>query len=73
MKKIKRYVWLPALLFVYATVVYVYYGMEYPASWSANIRQLLCSYAIITLLFFVLRRREKLRSEREDDSIKDRE
>lgn len=64
-----KYIWLPALLFIYFLFMTFYFGLdllragEYTRFWATIGAELI---VIIALVFF-LKKRERLRKEREDD------
>ena len=64
-----KYIWLPTLLFLYFLFMTFYFGVdllragEYVRFWSTIAAELI---VIIALVFF-LKKRERLRKEREDD------
>lgn len=64
-----RYIWLPVLLLIYFMFMTFYYGLDLLKSGGAV--QFWCTVGaevvILTALAFFLKKREKLRREREDD------
>lgn len=68
MKKYKRSVWLPLLLLLYTTGMAIYF---LPRNTEISDTEKYCtigfSYVIIALLWFLLRRKEKMAEKREED------
>lgn len=64
-----RYIWLPAVLAIYFLFMTFYFGLDLLRAGGST--QFWCTVAaeivILTALVFFLRRREKLRREREED------
>lgn len=68
MKKYKKSSWLTALLFVYVTAMAIYFlPRNTQTGDTEKYLTVAASYVIILLLWFVLRRKERLASEREKD------
>ncbi|MBR5335460.1 MAG: hypothetical protein IKV23_04220 [Bacteroidaceae bacterium] len=60
-----------ALLFVYTTGMYIYFFPRNSEMGTAEKWAIVCvSYAMLAVLWFLLRRRERLRREREEDTCK---
>ncbi len=60
-----------ALLFVYTTGMYIYFFPRNSEMGTAEKWAIVCvSYAMLVVLWFLLRRRERLRREREEDAGK---
>ena len=60
-----------ALLFVYTTGMYIYVFPRNSEMGTAEKWAIVCvSYAMLVVLWFLLRRRERLRREREEDAGK---
>ena len=60
-----------ALLFVYTTGMYIYFFPRNSEMDTAEKWAIVCvSYAMLVVLWFLLRRRERLRREREEDAGK---
>lgn len=68
MKKYKRSSWLTIVLLVYVTAMAIYFLPR--NTQTGNTEKYLtvaASYVIVALLWFVLRRKERLAAEREED------
>ncbi|MCQ2246887.1 MAG: hypothetical protein MJZ69_08910 [Bacteroidaceae bacterium] len=73
MKRIKKSVWLPALMFIYATGMFVYFlPKNSEVGTTEKIITVAVAYAIILALFFMLRWKERLAKEREEDLKKNK-
>ena len=64
MGKTRKSLWLPWALLLVGTGFYVYYGVEWGA-WKENLPNLLIYIVIIFALYWALRKKEKMESERE--------
>lgn len=64
-----KYIWLPALLTVYFIFMTAYFGMDLLRSGETTRFwvTVLAEVAVLTALVFFLKKREKLRNEREKD------
>ncbi len=71
--KIKKYILIPLLLFVYVTGMVLYFIPKSTDSTLQKVFEVGASYALVIVLFFVLRHRERLRQERLDDMKKSEE
>lgn len=73
MKKYKKSVWLSVLLFIYVTVMAIYFlPRNTQIGETEKYLTVGASYVIVLLLWFVLRRKERLAAEREDDLKKNK-
>ena len=63
MRKNRKSLWLPWALLLVGVGFYVYYGIEWGA-WKENLPNLLIYIVIILALFWALRKKEKMESER---------
>lgn len=73
MKKIKRSVWVVLVLFVYITAITAYLApRNTEISSTEKTVTIVSSYVVLFLLWLVLRRREKLKSQRlkEDEELR---
>lgn len=64
-----KYIWLPALLSIYFVFMTVYFGMDLLRS-GETLRfwgTIAAEIAVLTALVFFLKKRERLRTEREND------
>lgn len=69
MKKIRKSNLLTALLFIYTTIMYIYlFPRNHEMSDTKKWVIVATSYAVLVILWFVLRRRETLREKREKDN-----
>ncbi|MBQ3188325.1 MAG: hypothetical protein IJA04_07550 [Bacteroidaceae bacterium] len=69
MKKIRKSNLLTAILFIYTTIMYIYlFPRNHEISDTKKWVIVATSYAVLVILWFVLRRREKLREKREKDN-----
>lgn len=68
MRKYRRSVWLPFILLIYTTGMAVYF---LPRNTEISDTEKYCtiglSYVIIAILWFLLRKKERLAKQREDD------
>lgn len=71
--KIKKYILIPLLLFVYVTGMVLYFIPKSTDSTLQKVFEVGVSYALVIVLFFVLRYRDRLRQERLDDMKKSEE
>lgn len=64
-----KYIWLPALLFVYFVFMTLYFGLDLLRSGAVAQFWLTLGgeVVVLTALVFFLKKRERLRREREDD------
>lgn len=64
-----KYIWLPAIIGVYFIVMAIWFGRDLLASgqYLRFISIIVVELLLLVGLFFSLRRRERLRREREDD------
>lgn len=66
MKKIANSVWIPAVLFIYATALFAYLFFYKEVGFSArNLTLAVLSYVIIILVYVVNRRNEKKKASKE--------
>jgi len=63
-KGIRKSTALPILLLFFGGLIYVYDGMRFN-SWRENLPNMLIMLALVVILFFVLRKKEKYQDERE--------
>lgn len=69
MKKIRKSNLLTAILFIYTTIMYIYlFPRNHEMSDTKKWVIVATSYAVLVILWFVLRRRETLREKREKDN-----
>ncbi len=69
MKKIRKSNLLTAILFIYTTIMYIYlFPRNHEMSDTKKWIIVATSYAVLVILWFVLRRRETLREKREKDN-----
>ncbi|MBR7133934.1 MAG: hypothetical protein IKC85_00020 [Bacteroidaceae bacterium] len=69
MKKIRKSNLLTALLFIYTTIMYIYlFPRNHEMSDTKKWVIVATSYAVLVILWFVLRRRETLREKREKEN-----
>ena len=69
MKKIRKSNLLTAILFIYTTIMYIYlFPRNHEMSDTKKWVIIATSYAVLVILWFVLRRRETLREKREKDN-----
>lgn len=69
MKKIRKSNLLTALLFIYTTIMYIYlFPRNHDMSDTKKWVIVATSYAVLVILWFVLRRRETLREKREKEN-----
>ena len=71
--RIKKYILIPLVLFIYVTCMVLYFIPKSTDSDVMKIVEVVVSYALVVALFFVLRYRERLRQERLDDMKKAKE
>lgn len=64
-----KYIWLPAILFIYFIFMTIYFGLDLLKSGATTQFWLTLGAETVVLiaLVFFLRKRERLRREREDD------
>lgn len=68
MKKFRKSNLLTILLFIYTTIMYIYlFPRNHEMSDTKKWIIVATSYAVLAILWFVLRRRERLRNERENE------
>ena len=65
--KLKKYILIPLVLFIYVTCMVLYFIPKSTDSTLQKTFQIVVSYALVVVLFFVLRYRERLKQERLDD------
>lgn len=67
--RLKKSVLLPVVLFVFSTGLFVYFSFfaVQPTPVKDNLVSLGVEYLLIVMLFFLLRKKEKMASERESD------
>ena len=65
--KLKKYILIPLVLFIYVTVMVLYFIPKSTDSTFQKTLQVVVSYLLVVVLFFVLRYRERLKQERLDD------
>lgn len=63
MKRIRKSHWLPWCLLIAGAAFYVYYGIEWGA-WIVNLPNMLIYIVIIFILYWVLRKKERMEDER---------
>lgn len=69
MKKIRKSNLLTAILFIYTTIMYIYlFPRNHEMSDTKKWVIVAISYAVLVILWFVLRRRETLREKREKEN-----
>lgn len=69
MKKIRKSNLLTAILFIYTTIMYIYlFPRNHEMSDTKKWVIVATSYAVLVILWFVLRRRETLREKREKEN-----
>lgn len=69
MKKIRKSNLLTALLFIYTTIMYIYlFPRNHEMSDTKKWVIIATSYAVLVILWFVLRHRETLREKREKEN-----
>ena len=68
--RIKKYILIPLVLFIYVTCMVLYFIPKSTDSDVMKIVEVVVSYALVVALFFVLRYRERLLQERLDDMKK---
>ena len=66
MKRIRKSIYLPVLLFLIGLAFYVYFGLTSNA-WNDNLPNILIFLGIIILLALALRKKEQLEDERKND------
>lgn len=68
MKKLKKSVWITAILFIYITAVTLYLAPKNTEiSSTEKTVTIVSSYVVLILLWFVLRRKEKAQQRRRDE------
>lgn len=73
MRKFKKSVWLPIILFIYATFMAVYFIPKNHETNTANALTIVGSYVVIILLWLSLRAQEKRREKEKEKENTDKE